>query len=129
MQREAISTEAASSSGGCSSGEALDRAQVTFAVGKQREPRLLDRGADARRGEHVLQRAAATRVHVHVPGGDERQFEFATEVLQLREPPAITSGRQQLDGDPELAGKERGEPACLVRVGLRGGQPQAQERG
>ena len=46
--------------------DALDRAQVPLAVRKQRQPRLLDRRADARRGQHVLQRAAAARVHVHV---------------------------------------------------------------
>ena len=109
--------------------DALDRAQVALTVGKQREPRLLDRGADARRGEDVLQRAAATRVHVHVPCGDERQFEFTAEVLQLLESPAIAPGRQQLDGDPELPRKERGEPARSVGVGLRCGQPQAKQRG
>jgi hypothetical protein len=66
---------------------------------------------------------------VHVPCGDEGQFEFAAEALQLLESPAITSGRQQFDCNPELAGKERGEPACFVRVRLRSRQPQAQERG
>ena len=109
--------------------DALDRTQVTLAVGKQREPRLLDRGANACRGEDVLQRPAATRMHVHVTGGGERQPEFATEILQLLEPPAIAPGRQQFDCDPELAWKERGEPAGFGRVGLRGGQPQAKQRG
>ncbi len=109
--------------------DALERAQVTLTVLKQREPRPLDGGADAGCGEHVLQRAAAARVHVRVPGRDERQFKFATEVLQLLEPPAIAARRQQFDRDPELAGEERGEPACFVSVGLRCGQPQAKERG
>ncbi len=53
------------------------------------------------------------------PGGDERQVEFAAEVLQLLEPPAVAARRQQFDRNPQLAGKERGKPACCVGVGLR----------
>jgi hypothetical protein len=66
---------------------------------------------------------------MHVPGSDERQLQLATEVLQLRESTAIAARRQQFDRDPQLAGEERGEPAYCVGVGLRCGQPQAQERG
>ena len=100
-----------------------DRPQVPLAVREQRQPGLLDRRAEPRRRQHVLQRTPAARVHVHVARGDQRQVERLAELLQLPEPPAVVARGQQLDRDPQLPGKERGEPACSVGVGLGGGQP------
>ena len=63
------------------SGETRDRAQVTLAVRVQSKASAIDRGADARRSEDVLQRAPAARVHVHIARGHERQAEFAAQGL------------------------------------------------
>jgi hypothetical protein len=43
---------------------------------------LLHWHAEARGGKHVLQRAPAAYVHVHVARRHERQAQFAAELLQ-----------------------------------------------
>ena len=56
--------------------QALERAQVTLAVRIQRVARAIDRRAEPRRRQHVLQRAPAAHVHVHVARRDQRQTEL-----------------------------------------------------
>jgi hypothetical protein len=108
-------------------GETLDRAQVALAVREQRVARTVHGGADPRGGEHVLQRAPAARVHVHVAGGDERQTESLAESLEPREPATVLSGREQLHRDPEAPGEDGGEPATVRFVRHLFRQPEGQE--
>ncbi len=109
--------------------EARTRAQVPLAVRVQRIARAVHGGAEPGRSEHVLQRAAAARVHVHVARSHERQVEFVTQRLQRLEPPAVAARGEELDGDPEPAGEYGGEPFGLGGVGQVGGQPEGQEVG
>ena len=113
----AISSVAASSSGGWSSSRRCSGRRCRSPFGMQRVARAVHGGAEARGREHVLQRAPAAHVHVHVAGRHERQAERPAEFLQRREPAAILPGGEQFDRDPEPAGKDRGEPGGLRGIG------------
>ncbi len=110
--------------------EALDRAQVTLAVRKQREPRPLDGGADAGCGEHVLQRAAAARRAcarrpAATSGSSSSRPRSCNCSSRLRSRPVVSSST----AIQSWPGKSVASQRACGSVGLRGGQPQAQERG
>ncbi len=54
----------------------------------------------------ILKLAALAHVHVNVARRHERQRQLAAHTLQLRESLAIPPFPQQLDGEPDIAGKE-----------------------
>ena len=92
-------------------GQPRARAQVPFAVRKQRMTALGERRVEADRGERVLQRPSRPRVHVHVASGDQRQAGGARQCLQASQAGAVARTREQFRGDPRAAGKHVGEPA------------------
>jgi hypothetical protein len=74
--------------------------QMPLAIRKQREPRALKRDVQANRPQHVLQGAAAAPVHVHVAGGDPRQFERLTQRFEKRQAARIDAAGQEFDAYP-----------------------------
>ena len=107
----------------------LQRPQVPFAVRMQRVACAVHGGPEARGREHVLQRAPAAHVHVHVASRHQWQAERPAEFLQRREPAAILPGGEQFDRDPQPAGKDRSEPGGLRGIGAGRGQPESQAGG
>jgi hypothetical protein len=96
----------------------FDAAQVAFAVRKQRMARFGDRAVMTDRGHDIVQRAAATHVHVHVAAGDERQAVTFAECAQRGETRRIVGFAMQFDGDPGSAGEMEFQPDGLfVEVG------------
>ena len=117
----------ASSSGGCNSAMRAIGRRWRSPFGIQRAARLLDRGAESRCGQHVLQRATAARVHVHVAGRDERQARArgrapAARSSRRRSRPVVSSST----AIQSLSGNSSCEPTSLglFRRGAR--QPQAE---
>jgi len=108
-------------------GETLERAQVALAVREQRVARAVHGGAEPGGGEHVLQRAPAAHVHVHVASGHERQSESLAESLEPLEPAAVLSRSEQFHSDPEAPGEHGGEPVAMRFVRRLFRHPESQE--
>ena len=94
-------------------------------------PASLKRDLETNRREHILQRAAAAPVHVHVAGGDPRQAERLAERLQEFQAARIEAAGQELDTDPETPGKALAQPAAVAFVARQSrpsglGQPENQ---
>ena len=110
--------------------EARARSQVALAVREQRLPGLRQRAADADRGQRVLQRAPAARVHVHVAGGEQRQARGAPQRHRRLEARRIVGAQVALHRDPRVARKAPGHETREVRTGPRAhALSRAQRRG
>ncbi len=88
--------------------------QAAFAVRKQRETRRMNRGVQPNGRQHVLQRAAAAPMHVHVAGGDPGNIQRLAERFEQRETARIEAARQQLDAEPQAPGEALAQPAPLL---------------
>src|SRR5689334_12174388 len=97
---------------------------MTFTIGEQTPAGLCDRNVEPDGSENILKLPAPALVHVNVATGNERQTQIATEALESFQPFAIVAFTEQLDGNPDIAGKSFGEPASLFFVWHRSGQPQ-----
>jgi hypothetical protein len=110
--------------GGVDRRQGLPRAQVPFAVLEQPPPGLGHRRAMAHRREHVLQRASAPHMHVHVARGDQRHAQASPHAAQLFQARGIGGLAVQLHGDPQPVGKQTAQPRALGLVGRVAGHPQ-----
>ena len=106
--------------------ERRDRAQVTLAVGREREAGILQRDAVTDGRERVLQGAAAPRVHVHVPARDRRQPQPCRQRAEQAETCPVRATRRQLDGQPQAPCEALTQPCAFFHAGRGSRQPQQQ---
>ncbi len=92
-------------------GKVVEAAQMSFAIREQRVAGLGDRAAETDRGHHILQRASAPHVHVHVAGRDQRQVVAGTECTKFAKTRRIVRATVQFDRDPRAACEMPGKPA------------------
>ena len=85
-------------------------AQVALARGQQREPGILDRGAETDGGERIVQPPPRADMHAHRPRRDQRQTVRGAERGERREMGALGAVTQQLGGDPCGPGVMRAQP-------------------
>ncbi len=87
------------------------RTQVLLGVGLQRQPAGAQRLADARGGEHVLQRFARAHMHVHVAHGHQRHGGERAALAQLVQQHLVVEPAQLRHAQPAASDEMLQQPA------------------
>src|SRR4051812_25551158 len=77
---------------------------------------LRDGHTDANRRYGVLQWAARTHMHMHVPGCHERQPRRIAEIHKSLQPLPVVRTSEQLDGNPRSIGATVRDTPCVAEI-------------